>query len=154
MKQAGLAAAHTVIDIGCGTGSLAVAIKRSHPALEVTGLDPDEKALARARRKAERASLRIRFDQGFSDALAYPDESFDVALSSFMYHHLLRDEKQKMLAEVRRVLKTGGRFHMVDFQAGDSGGHGFVGARLHSHERLKDNTEGRVLSLPFDGSRI
>lgn len=150
LKQAAPEAHHHILDIGCGTGSLAVAVKRAHPGVEVTGLDPDGKALARARRKAERAGVHVRFDLGLADALAYPDATFDRVLSSFMFHHVPGDEKPKMLSEVRRVLKPGGRFHMVDFQAGDSGGHAFLGTFLHTHDRLKDNTEGRILELLTD----
>ena len=71
LVQANLQPRHRVLDIGCGTGSLAVLIKQLHPDVEVVGLDPDEKALARARRKARRAGVTIQFDLAFSDDLAY-----------------------------------------------------------------------------------
>jgi ubiquinone/menaquinone biosynthesis C-methylase UbiE len=47
---------HRVLDIGCGTGTLAVLIKRRHREVEVAGLDPDPRALSRARRKAEKGA--------------------------------------------------------------------------------------------------
>src|ERR1700740_3017404 len=50
----------------CGTGSFAILIKRLHPAVDVIGLDPDRKALVRAKRKAERALISIRLNQGFA----------------------------------------------------------------------------------------
>ena len=53
LDQAALQDGHRVLDIGCGTGTFAVLIKRVHPDVEVVGLDPDPKALARAHRKAE-----------------------------------------------------------------------------------------------------
>jgi ubiquinone/menaquinone biosynthesis C-methylase UbiE len=105
LKQAALRPSQRVLDVGCGTGTLATMIKRLHPDVEVVGLDPDSKALARARRKVARAALSIQFDQGFADELPYPEASFDRALSSFMFHHLPPDEKGRMLRAVRRVLK-------------------------------------------------
>jgi ubiquinone/menaquinone biosynthesis C-methylase UbiE len=68
LDQAELWPVHRVLDIGCGTGSLAVLLKRLYPEVDVVGIDPDPKALARARQKAERAAVSLRFDQGFSDA--------------------------------------------------------------------------------------
>jgi ubiquinone/menaquinone biosynthesis C-methylase UbiE len=79
-----------ILDIGCGTGSLLVLIKQLYPESLVIGLDPDPKALARARRKAEKAFLSIQFDQGFSHKLPYDDASMDRVFSSYMLHHLHR----------------------------------------------------------------
>ena len=67
-----------VLDLGSGTGALAVLIKRLYPRIEVTGLDPDPKALARARRKASRADVAVQFEQGFGDEIKHPSASFDV----------------------------------------------------------------------------
>ncbi len=112
---AGIQPGQRLLDIGCGTGSLVVQLLKLHPNADVTGLDPDPKALARARKKADRAGLSPKLEQGFSDDLPFPDSSFDVVFSSFMFHHLEPDEQQATLAEVRRVLKPGGSFHLVDF---------------------------------------
>jgi ubiquinone/menaquinone biosynthesis C-methylase UbiE len=147
LKQAALRPSQRVLDVGCGTGTLATMIKRLHPDVEVVGLDPDPKVLARARRKAARAALSIRFDQGFADELPYPEASFDRALSSFMFHHLPPDEKGRMLRAVRRILKSGGEFHMLDFEGPKDGAHGFLAHLLHSSDRLEDNSESRVVSL-------
>src|SRR5205823_9261104 len=81
-----------VFDLGCGTGTMAVIIKKQFPQVEVVGLDPDPRALARACKKAARESLTIQFDQGFGDQLPYPAASFDRALSAFMFHHLPAEE--------------------------------------------------------------
>jgi ubiquinone/menaquinone biosynthesis C-methylase UbiE len=72
VDQTGIQPGHRVLEIGCGTGNLVILVKRLYPRAEVVGLDPDPKALARARRKAERDALSIQFDRGFSDALPYP----------------------------------------------------------------------------------
>jgi SAM-dependent methyltransferase len=71
-EQAELESAQRVLEIGCGTGNLSLLLKRMHPQLEVVGLDPDPKALARARRKARGAGLALQLDRGFADQLPYP----------------------------------------------------------------------------------
>jgi ubiquinone/menaquinone biosynthesis C-methylase UbiE len=147
LEQAALQRQHRVLDLGCGTGTLAVLIKRLYPTVDVVGLDPDPRALARAERKAQRAAVSVRFDQGFAGALGYPDATFDRVFSSMMFHHLAEDERPRMLHEIRRVLRPGGRLELLDFAGGQSNGHGMVGRLIHSHHRLKDNTEGRILSL-------
>jgi ubiquinone/menaquinone biosynthesis C-methylase UbiE len=147
LDRAAIRPGHRVLDIGCGTGSLVTLIKRLHPDVEVVGLDPDPRALTRARRKAERAAVSVQFDQGFSDELPYPGDSFDRVFSSFMFHHLGADEKEKTLSEVRRVLRPGGSVHMLDFGGPESAGGGFLARLLHSTDRLRDNAEGRILAL-------
>jgi ubiquinone/menaquinone biosynthesis C-methylase UbiE len=147
LDQAALQPSHRVLDVGCGTGTLATLIKRLHPAVDVVGLDPDPKALARAKRKAARASISIQLDKGFGDNLPYPEASFDRVLSSFMFHHLPTEEKEKMLREVRRVLTSAGEFHMLDFERPDDAPHGLLTHFRRSRDRLKDNSERRILSL-------
>jgi ubiquinone/menaquinone biosynthesis C-methylase UbiE len=146
LDQAGIRSDHHVLDVGCGTGTFVVLIKRLHPDVQVVGLDPDPKALARAQRKAAREALSIQLDRGFSDRLPYADGSFDRVFSSFMFHHLPTDEKELTLREVRRVLKPRGAFQMLDF-GGPDDAHGFVTRLIHSAHRLQDNSEGHVLEL-------
>jgi ubiquinone/menaquinone biosynthesis C-methylase UbiE len=136
-----------VLDIGSGTGSLAIEIKRAFPRAEVVGLDPDPKALAIARRKATRASMSIQFDRGFADALPYPDASFDVVTSSLMFHHLPPSDKEQALREVRRVLAPGGRFHMLDFAGSGHGHAGLLARHVHASWQLGDSADARVLEL-------
>ena len=106
-----------VLDIGCGTGTLAVALARRNPGVHVTGVDPDGKALAIARRKARRARVEVRLLLGRSEDLPYADASFDHVFSSFMFHHLDQHEKRATLRQVQRVLRPTGAFHMLDFRA-------------------------------------
>jgi ubiquinone/menaquinone biosynthesis C-methylase UbiE len=114
VAQAGIAPGHRVLEIGCGTGNLLLLTKRTHPQATVIGLDPDEAALARARRKADRAGLDVQLDHGFAAELPYPDASVDRVLSALMFHHLPPPEKRTALREVRRVLAPDGSLHLLD----------------------------------------
>ncbi len=147
LEQAELRPGQQVLDVGCGTGSLAILLKQQHPKIEVLGFDPDPKALALARRKAQRAAVSPRFDQGFSDALAYAADSFDHVFSSFMFHHLRSNQKEETLREVRRVLKPGGYLHLLDFRGPNTGDTRLVTRWFHSRRILKDNAESRILEL-------
>ena len=143
--QASVQPHHRVLDIGCGTGTFAVAIKGWLPSVQVTGLDPDPKALARSRRKADRAGVSIRFDQGFANALPYSDAYFDPVFSSLMFHHLPHHTKLATMGEVRRVLKPGGSLHLLDFEQEGSQSHNPLARWLHSSERMPDNTCAQIL---------
>lgn len=147
IEQAGLRPAHRVLEMGCGTGTLTILVKRNHPQVVIVGLDPDPKALARAREKATRERLSIRFDQGFADELPYSAGSFDRIFSAFMFHHLPAREKVEMLREARRVLADGGEFHMLDFEGTEDERHGCLARLFHSRKRLQDNSAAHVLRL-------
>ena len=142
IQQSEIHGGHKLLEIGCGTGEVLLNIKRAEPAAEVTGLDPDPKALHRAELKAVRNRIAMQLDQGFSDQLPYQDQTFDRVLSSFMVHHLKESDKLKTLQECRRVLKLDGSFHLADFE----GSHG-IASIFHPHERLKDNAAERILAL-------
>jgi len=124
-----------------------VALKRRQPRAEVVGLDPDPKALARARRKAERAAITVELDRGFADALPYDDRSFDRVFSSFMFHHLASRERKAMLGEVRRVLKPGGVFHLLDFAHEEGERRGVIARLLHASPSLRENGVDRLTAL-------
>lgn len=145
-EQAELGSATRVLEIGCGTGNLALLVKQMRPQVEVVGLDPDSKALARAARKARRAGLTLELDRGFADKLPYPDGSFDRVLSSLMFHHLDGDLRLASLREVLRVLRPDGSLHLMDFGGESHHLHGL--ARFARRSRtLKDNWDGRIASL-------
>jgi ubiquinone/menaquinone biosynthesis C-methylase UbiE len=151
IEQAHIHSNNRILEIGCGTGNLAIRIKQIYPRAQVVGLDPDLRALARARQKAEKNGLDIEFTPGFADALPYPDGSFDRVLSALMFHHLLKLEGGlRTLGEARRVLAPGGALHLVDFGrfAGEPGG-SFL-RLLHRSERLRDNMGNRIPMLMKD----
>lgn len=107
----------TVLDVGCGTGTLAMEVARlvGHEG-HVTGIDPGTEQIARARSKAARRHLPIDFQIGVIEQLPFPDQTFDVVLSTLMMHHLPASLKRQGLAEIARVLKSGGRLVIADFK--------------------------------------
>jgi ubiquinone/menaquinone biosynthesis C-methylase UbiE len=106
-----------VLDIGCGTGTLAIAIKPRVGAGEVHGIDASLEMIQVAKEKSAKAGSAIDFRVALIEAIPFPDASFDLMTSSLMLHHLPDDLKAKGFLEVRRVLKPGGRFMAVDFAA-------------------------------------
>jgi ubiquinone/menaquinone biosynthesis C-methylase UbiE len=144
IDQAGIRSGFRVLDVGCGTGSLAVLLKKLHPEADVVGLDPDLAALSTGRRKAHRATLAIEFDHGFSDHLPYADSSFDRVFSSFMIHHLAPKERGATLLEIRRVIKPHGSVHVLDFAPHDGTSHGH---RFHLAPHADERFEGHMTDL-------
>ena len=115
VRQARVANNHQVLDLGCGTATLTLLIKQAHTEAQVTGLDGDPKALEIARGKVARSGLTIPLDEGMAFDLPYPDNSFDRVLSGLLFHHLTREDKERSLKEVYRVLRHGGELHVADW---------------------------------------
>jgi len=106
-----------VLDVGCGTGTLAIEVQQRVGATgRVVGVDPGTQQIARARYKTARRNLPIEFQVGVIEHLPYPDQTFDVVLSTIMMHHLGDGLKRQGLAEISRVLKQGGRLVIADFK--------------------------------------
>jgi ubiquinone/menaquinone biosynthesis C-methylase UbiE len=117
LEVAQLQKGEAVLDVGCGTGTLALLAKERVGATgRVYGIDPGTEQLARARAKAARRNSSIEFQPGVIEKLAVPDQSFEVVFSTLMLHHLPEDLKQQGLAEIVRVLKPGGRLVIADFK--------------------------------------
>ena len=134
IKLAAPADGEKVLDVGCGTGTLAIAIRPQVGAGEVHGIDASPEMVQVAKGKSARGGSDIDFRVALIEAIPFQDASFDLVTSSLMLHHLPDDLKAKGLLEIRRVLKPGGRFMAVDFAA-------------HSHSPL-----GHLLSI-FGHSR-
>lgn len=104
-----------ILDVGCGTGTLAIALKKGFPQSIVHGLDGDEKILAIALRKIRRERVEVLLDKAFSDALPYNNGYFHTVVSSLFFHHLTLKAKQDTLAEIFRILQPGGLLHVADW---------------------------------------
>ncbi len=136
-----------VLDLGCGTGTLALLIDEERPGAEVVGLDPDPKALAKAKKKAEKAGRSIEWREGFADALPFDDASFDRIVSSLVFHHLSPDVVRATVPELRRVLKPGGSVWILDFwHSGTKGIHGWL-SRVVSHQHGDEDVTRELPNL-------
>jgi ubiquinone/menaquinone biosynthesis C-methylase UbiE len=116
IRLASLEPGNDVLDIGCGTGTLAIAATRHVGTTgAVTGIDASPSMIARANRKAGKAGARATFQVAVAENLPFPDRRFDVVFSTLMLHHLPRKTRQQCAGEIRRVLKVRGRVVAVDF---------------------------------------
>ena len=105
-----------VLDVGCGTGFLAIILKKmAGGSGDVKGIDPASKRLEKARRRAEKVGLDIDFTEGSMEHIPFEDNFFDVVTSTFMFHHLSIGLKKEGLREVQRVLKPEGHLLVADF---------------------------------------
>jgi ubiquinone/menaquinone biosynthesis C-methylase UbiE len=133
LDLANLKPGESVLDVGCGTGTLAIAAKqRVGSTGRVCGVDASPEMLARAGKKATKAGTEVVFKNGVVEALPFPDGQFDAVLSTVMLHHLGPKARQQCAHEVRRVLKPGGRVLAVDFARPAQGTKGLLD-HFHHH---------------------
>ena len=104
-----------VVDIGCGTGSLALPIADLLPGSRVIGIDGDAEVLKLAQAKS--GADQIEWIEALADNLPLEDDETDVVVSSLLLHHLPLASKRAMLAEARRILRPGGRLIVADWAA-------------------------------------
>lgn len=157
IAQAEIAADYRVLEIGCGTGNLTTRVKHAHPSAEVIGSDPDPRALRRAQRKAGRLT-GIRFERSYAQQLPYAEGEFDRVLSSMMLHHLDDETKPAAAAEIFRVLRPGGRLHLVDI-GGEITSHDGLAARIirrshHASGNLGDAIPRLLRTAGFDCTEV
>jgi len=140
LQLARLQPGEIVLDVGCGTGTLAIAAKRCvGPAGAVYGIDASPEMLARAHNKARKAGSTVVFKQAAAQELPFPDAQFDAVLTTLMLHHLPRAAREQCAREMARVLKPGGRVLAVDFSAPAREQRGFLSHfHRHGHVNLDD----------------
>ncbi|NUO62666.1 MAG: methyltransferase domain-containing protein [Gemmatimonadaceae bacterium] len=136
LDLAHLAPGEAVLDVGCGTGTLAIAARRRvGDSGSVDAIDASPEMIARATRKAADAGATVRFRVAVVEELPFPDATFDVVFSTLMLHHLPRPARRQCVEEIRRVLKPGGRLLAVDFATPARARKGVL-ARMHRHGHL------------------
>ena len=108
------------LDVGCGSGALTIACAKRNPSAQIVGIDrwgkeyaSYNKPLCENNTKAEGVS-NVRFEQGDTLKLNFPDETFDAVTSNYVYHNIVGANKQDCLRETLRVLKKGGTFALHD----------------------------------------
>ena len=144
IEQADIRSGQRVLDLGCGTGTLAIMAKQAQPKAEVYGLDADPDMLKVARYKSTQQNAPVKFEVGFTNKLPYPDSSVDRVLSSIMIHHLKTPDKELTAREVYRVLKPGGQLHIIDFGKPVTWYGNLLGPFLHGFEEANDNIDGQL----------
>jgi ubiquinone/menaquinone biosynthesis C-methylase UbiE len=137
LRHAHLTRGEAMLDVGCGTGTLAVAAaQKLGAASTICGIDAAPEMVAAARRKARGAGVEIDFREASAQALPFADATFDLVTSTLMLHHLPKAGREAGALEMARVLKAGGRVLAVDF-ASSSQAQGGLFAHLHRHGRVK-----------------
>jgi len=110
-------AGESILDIGCGTGSLAILLKQAAPGARIVGLDPDKAILARAAAKAKAAGVEIEWRQGYARDAGCQAEAVDKTVSSLVFHQVLPAEKEAGIAAMIAATRPGGEMHIADFAA-------------------------------------
>lgn len=105
-----------ILDVGCGTGSLAILLKRTQPRARITGLDPDPEALSIARRKADAAGVEIEWKQGFAHDAADLG-IFQKVVSSLVFHQVPVEGKRAGIAAMFSAVSAGGMVCIADYAA-------------------------------------
>jgi ubiquinone/menaquinone biosynthesis C-methylase UbiE len=152
LKLMNLQGHEKILDIGCGTGTLTIeagqklsADKGGH----IIGIDAAAKMIALARKKVT-AMPQVRFDISAAERLGYKDESFDLALSTFFFHHIDAELKLAALNEMWRVLKKGGKAVIVDVDTPTTlfgkicAWSGYI---LFHQEEIRENIEGKLRTI-------
>ena len=147
LNLAGLEPHHRVLDVGCGSGTLAVLMSEKLPAARVQAVDPDRRILLQAQRKAARRRMSVALQTARAEALPFPDGTFDRVLSTLTYHHIPDDYKAAALAETRRVLKPDGRFLLADFESTTS-------RLFRGKGRSRKSLEGWLRDAGFEPRRL
>lgn len=145
-----------VLDVGCGTGSLTIGAKeRVGPTGEVYGIDAAPEMIEVSRRKARHMATQLGVDvdfrAGLIEDIPFPDDQFDLVLSSLMLHHLPLDLKGRGFLEIGRVLKPGGRFLAVDFSPPTKGWLGHLATHLFGHSMEVGSLYGLTAMLEEAG---
>jgi SAM-dependent methyltransferase len=115
LSQTDIQHGNFVLDVGCGTGTFAVQMKKTIPKAEIICIDGDLQVLSIARGKARKNDANVRYYCCFSTQLPFPDSSFDRVVSSLFFHHLSRTQKITTIKEIHRILKPGGQLHVADW---------------------------------------
>lgn len=140
-----------ILDVGCGTGSLAIAAKqRIGNGGMVVGIDPSSNMVNLAQGKAEKERVEAAFQVGVIENIDFPEDQFDLVMSSLMMHHLPEELKMDGLQEVYRVLKPNGILLIIELDPGTLS----LASLIHGHSSQLsaelENLRHHLESINFD----
>jgi ubiquinone/menaquinone biosynthesis C-methylase UbiE len=104
-----------IVDVGCGTGSLALLLNRVEPRAQIIGVDPDREVLAVARDKPAAAAVQWRVGMGDALVDSVGADSADTIVSSLVLHQCPMPMKRAVLASMFAALRSGGRLVIADY---------------------------------------
>ncbi len=145
------------LDVGCGSGALAIACAKKNPGATVTGVDrwgkeyaSFSKSLCENNAQAEGVK-NVSFEKGDALRLPFADETFDAVTSNYVYHNIPSNDRQSILLETLRTLKKGGTFAIHDiFSVNKYGDMQAFAEKLkkegYSEVKLIDTTKGMFMS--------
>ena len=160
-----------ILEVGCGSGALTIRAALTWPKAKVIGVDywgavyNYSKALCEKNAASEGVASRCVFQHGDAKQLNFPDESFDVVISNYVYHNVMGADMQKLLLESLRVLKKGGVFALNDDMKpkmyGDMEGFaqklrdmGYQDVRLIDTAQEAFGSHGRAAMMMLGSSRL
>jgi ubiquinone/menaquinone biosynthesis C-methylase UbiE len=147
VAQATVQPGHQVLDLGCGTATLAIAIKQRVPDAHVVGLDGDAEVLSVASAKARQGAVQLPLMHGMAFHLPFPAKTFDRVLASLVLHHLTPTNKHRTLCEVERVLRPAGELHVVDVGKPHTALAYLISLGVRQFEETADQIQGYLPAL-------
>ena len=115
-QQVAPSAGETIVDVGCGTGTLAIMLKGRAPGARVVGIDPDPAVLEIGARKALDAGVEVEWQRGFArDAALLGARAADKIVSSLVFHQVPIPEKRAGVAAMFDAVRPGGEVHIADY---------------------------------------
>ncbi len=113
LSQLSWSEASLVADIGCGSGTLAIRAADRFPNVTMHAVDIDDRMLAQA--KAKPGAEKVAWIQAQAGVLPIERNTFDVVICSLLLHHLTDNEKSDSLKEMHRLLRSGGKLLLADY---------------------------------------
>ena len=149
-----LSTGQRVLDVGCGTGTLALAMaERVGPSGRVAGVDAAPEMIATAKAKAARSKIGVHFEVAAAQALPFADDTFDAVTTSLMIHHLPDVDRLPAARELLRVLRPGGHLLIAEFQAPNGPTSRVVTSHLFGHA-MSDNDLTAILDLAHGAGAV
>ncbi|MGH7821509.1 MAG: class I SAM-dependent methyltransferase [Candidatus Binatia bacterium] len=157
VEQARVEPGQRVLDLGCGTATLTIMLKRACPEAQVVGLDGDPEILEIARRKIAAAEVEIELRPGLAFDPPFEAASFDRIVSSLVFHHLATEQKLRTFEASRKLLRPGGELHIADWGKARSflARAAFLGVQmLDGFANTADNVRGRLIPMMNDAGFV